>query len=153
MKQNTNKLFKGSAVAMAVAGMLSGAQVTADETKTEAVSTTELAHCYNVNKCKGHNDCKTAENACAGQSSCKGQGFVEMSTKACADVGGELKDKVRGTVKTADLTQCYNVNICKGHNDCKTAENACAGHSACKGQGFVNISAKSCENIGGKVGA
>jgi len=47
---------------------------------------------------------------------------------------------------------CYGVNKCKGHNDCKTAKNACKGHTSCKGQGFVSVSAKACDHLGGKVG-
>ncbi|MCK5191938.1 MAG: hypothetical protein KAI44_04430 [Methylococcales bacterium] len=47
-------------------------------------------HCYGVNVCKGHNDCKTAANACKGQAACKGQGFVSISEKACADIGGTV---------------------------------------------------------------
>lgn len=47
---------------------------------------------------------------------------------------------------------CYGVNKCKGHNDCKTASNACKGHASCKGQGFVTMSAKACDHLGGKVG-
>ena len=48
--------------------------------------------------------------------------------------------------------QCYGVNKCKGHNDCKTASNACKGHASCKGQGFVMMSKHACEEIGGSVG-
>ncbi len=47
---------------------------------------------------------------------------------------------------------CYGVNKCKGHNDCKTASNACKGMSSCKGQGFVSMSARACDEVGGKVG-
>ncbi len=47
--------------------------------------------------------------------------------------------------------QCYGVNKCKGHNDCKTAMNACAGHGKCKGQGFVMMSKKACDHIGGST--
>ena len=47
---------------------------------------------------------------------------------------------------------CYGVNKCKGHNDCKTANNACKGHASCKGQGFVAVSARACDHLGGKVG-
>jgi len=47
---------------------------------------------------------------------------------------------------------CYGVNKCKGHNDCKTASNACKGHGSCKGMGFVSVSAKACDHLGGKVG-
>ncbi len=47
---------------------------------------------------------------------------------------------------------CYDVNKCKGHNDCKTAKNDCKGHASCKGQGFVSVSAKACDHLGGTVG-
>ncbi len=47
---------------------------------------------------------------------------------------------------------CYGVNKCKGHNDCKTASNACKGQSSCKGQGFVSVSSKACDHLGGKTG-
>jgi hypothetical protein len=43
--------------------------------------------------------------------------------------------------------------VCKGHNDCKTAENACKGQAVCKGHGFVALSAKTCEDIGGSIGS
>lgn len=54
--------------------------------------------------------------------------------------------------KMAKNVHCYDVNKCKGHNDCKTAENKCKGHAKCKGHGFVSMSAKACDHIGGKVG-
>lgn len=60
-----------------------------------------------------------------------------------------------GVVAAPSATEqvhCYGVNQCKGHNDCKTAENACAGHAVCKGHGFVVMSEKACGDIGGDVG-
>ncbi|MFT7583332.1 MAG: hypothetical protein ACI9MR_005019, partial [Myxococcota bacterium] len=127
-----------------------------DTAPTEAAqkaTTADLVHCYNVNICKGHNDCKTAANGCAGHASCKGSGFIALPSKSCADVGGAIKDEWVGKISTADLTHCYNVNVCKGHNDCKSATNSCAGHASCKGQGFVAAPAKSCADLGGEVGA
>jgi len=53
---------------------------------------------------------------------------------------------------SSNKVHCYGVNKCKGHNDCKTASNACKGHASCKGQGFVSVSAKACDHLGGKVG-
>ena len=47
---------------------------------------------------------------------------------------------------------CYGVNKCKGSNDCKSASSACKGKASCKGQGFVSMSKKACDAIGGKVG-
>ena len=54
---------------------------------------------------------------------------------------------------TVEMSHCYGVNVCKGHNDCKTAENACKGQAVCKGHGFVALSAKACGDIGGSVGS
>lgn len=155
MKQNTKTKFQGAAIAAAVAALMGSAPVSADNssTKTASGNAVEMGHCYGVNKCNGHNDCKTADNACKGQASCKGHGFVAMSTATCDDVGGTIKDDWRGAVNTAELTHCYGVNVCKGHNDCKTAENACKGHAVCKGHGFVALSAATCDDIGGKVGS
>jgi hypothetical protein len=155
MSQNTKAKFQGAAVALAVAGLMGCTAVSAESTsKTAAVNSNvaEMAHCYGVNKCNGHNDCKTAENACKGQAACKGHGFVAMSEKTCDDIGGTVKDDWRAAVNTAELTHCYGVNVCKGHNDCKTAENACKGQAACKGHGFVALAAQTCEDVGGTVG-
>ena len=118
---------------------------------TTAVVSADLIHCSGVNVCGGHNDCKTADNACAGQASCKGTGFVGMPAKACADVGGSQKDSWTGSIAKADLVHCSGVNICGGHNDCKTADNACAGQASCKGTGFVAAPEKACKDIGGTV--
>jgi len=79
------KKTTGLALAVAAAGLMGC--VNSADTKP---ASTELVHCYGVNKCGGHNDCKTADNACKGQASCKGQGFVAVTAKACADVGGTI---------------------------------------------------------------
>ena len=141
----------GNALAIAAAGLLGCLSVTA-ASAAEPAATTDLVHCYGVNGCNGHNDCKTAENACAGQAECKGHGFVAMPSKSCGDIGGKLNDDWKGSIVVADLQHCYDVNICKGHNDCKTAENACAGQASCKGTGFVAMAAKACGDVGGKIG-
>lgn len=152
------KKVTGSALAMAVAGLAGCASATSPNSTSDAqakvdTNTVDAVHCYDVNVCKGHNDCKTAENACAGHATCKGEGFVSAPVKSCSDMGGKVKDSARYKIASADLVHCYGANICKGHNDCKTAENACAGHGACKGQGFIALPAKSCGDVGGKVGA
>ena len=146
------KTASGVALAMAAAGLMGCQSNASTSSAASATSSTDLAHCYGVNACGGHNDCKTAANACKGQAKCKGTGFVAMPTKACADVGGTVKDTWRGSVAKADLSHCLGVNVCKGHNDCKTATNACKGHASCKGQGFVSMPAKACTDIGGKPG-
>ncbi|WP_420590526.1 hypothetical protein [Bacterioplanoides sp.] len=153
MNKKAQNLLSGAALAVAVAGLAGCATNSTDSASATPAGSTDLVHCYGVNVCKGHNDCGTANNSCSGQASCKGTGFVGMPSKACADVGGEQKDDWKGSVSKADLVHCYGVNICKGHNDCKTANNACGGHASCKGTGFVTTTAKSCADIGGKEGA
>lgn len=157
MNNIAKRTLTGSSLALAAASLVACVSNNNGPTPSSAAklaqNTTDLAHCYDVNICKGHNDCKTANNACGGQASCKGTGFVAMPTKACGDVGGKVKDAWRGSVAKTDLIHCYGANICKGHNDCKTANNACAGQASCKGTGFVAIPAKACADIGGSEGA
>jgi hypothetical protein len=138
---------------MAAAGLVACGTQSSNQSAAVPATTTDLVHCYGVNVCKGHNDCKTATNACAGQASCKGEGFVAMPSKSCGDIGGKVSNEWLGSVAKADLSHCYGVNICKGHNDCKSATNACAAKASCKGHGFVVAPAKSCTDVGGKVGA
>jgi hypothetical protein len=152
MNSKLKTKLTGTALALAAAGLVSCANA-GSSSPAAGAATTDLVHCYGVNACNGHNDCKTAENACAGHATCKGHGFVAMPSKSCADIGGSTKDEWKGSVAVADLSHCYNVNVCKGHNDCKTADNACAGHATCKGTGFVAMGSKACGNVGGKVGA
>lgn len=151
MNKLINPTLSGVALAMAAAGCASNDSAVGSVSADAA--STDLVHCYGVNVCGGHNDCATDDHACAGQGSCKGTGFVGMPSKACSDVGGEVKDSWRGSIAKADLVHCYGVNVCGGHNDCATAEHACAGQGSCKGTGFVAIPSKSCGDIGGKVGA
>jgi len=147
------KMFTGAAMAMMVAGVVgcnSSLHANSTAGSIPATSTTvNLVHCYGVNACNGHNDCKTANNACAGKASCKGHGFVTMPSKACMDVGGKVNDRWVGTQPAADLVKCNNVNICGGHNDCKTANNACAGKGSCRGTGYVFMNDKACADVGG----
>jgi len=143
--------FSGVVLALAAAGLAAGCQA-AGGTKTAAATEVDLVECHGVNACAGHNDCKSATNACAGHASCKGHGWVAMPAKACGDVGGTVVDKAHGAIAKADLIHCSGVNVCAGHNDCKTANNACKGHAKCKGTGFVATTAKACKDIGGTTG-
>ncbi len=67
----------------------------------------------------------------------------------CADYGTR-SDRMAAADETV---HCYGVNKCKGYNDCKTASNACKGMASCKGQGFVNMSAHACTEVGGTIGS
>ncbi len=149
-----NKVFPkktGVVLAMAAAGLVHSGPLFAEGHAKGGEA--DLVHCYGVNICGGHNDCKTADNSCSGQATCKGTGFVAMPSKACADVGGKNKDDWVGQISKSDLIHSNGVNICKGQNDCKSADNASAGQASCKGTGFVAAPAKSCADIGGEQGA
>lgn len=53
----------------------------------------------------------------------------------------------------AGKVQCFGINSCKGHGDCKTAANACKGQNSCKGHGFLLERSKhACLKLGGKLG-
>lgn len=151
MKAQALPMMSGTALALIAAGLVSTMATSPAQAGTAKKVT--LQHCAGVNSCKGHNDCGTATNACKGQGSCKGQGFVVATSAACANIGGNIVD-AKKSVKVAASSQihCMGANVCKGHNDCKTAANACKGHGACKGQGFVALPASSCSNIGGTAG-
>ncbi len=149
MKKNKLPAVSGVALAITAASLVSGCSSSGGH-HPESAATVDLVKCSGVNQCKGHNDCKTSANQCAGHAVCKGHGFVLMPAKACSDVGGKPDSAVHHSVSKADLIHCHGVNVCKGHNDCKTANNACAGHAVCKGQGFVATTKKSCSDIGGK---
>ena len=145
MKKSTQTALTGVAIALVMAGISTSVQA-----KSSKSSATEKVHCYNVNKCKGHNDCKTGKNGCKGQASCHGTGFVTMPAKACTDVGGTIKQRTKIYAKRSDLTSCYGVNTCKGHNDCGGKNHNCKGHASCKGTGFVLMTKDACKDIGGK---
>jgi hypothetical protein len=49
------------------------------------------------------------------------------------------------------LVKCYGVNKCKAHSKCKTAKNDCKGKNACKGQGFMMMTPKKCDKMGGST--
>lgn len=79
---------------------------------------------------------------------------VALAVAAASMLGGCYSNSSKSELASADETvHCYGVNKCKGYNDCKTAGNACKGMASCKGQGFVNMSAHACSEVGGKAGA
>ena len=84
---NTPMKMTGIAIATVAAGLfaLNGPVSAADNGAAETV------HCAGVNACKGMSSCKTADSSCAGQNSCKGKGYVEMSKKACQQIGGKVE--------------------------------------------------------------
>lgn len=71
----------------------------------------------------------------------------------CQGTGGtaSASSTTNTTSAKVDLVECHGVNVCAGHNDCKTADNKCAGHASCKGQGWLAMPAGACKDVGGKV--
>lgn len=152
MKTHSIPAFSGMALAMMAASMAMSSPASAGS-KSKPAASVDLVHCSGVNQCKGHNDCKTADNACKGLGSCKGKGFVVASAAACGNIGGTAIDPGQGvSVAAKSQVQCFGINACKGHNDCKTADNACKGQGSCKGKGFVTLPAATCGNVGGSTG-
>jgi uncharacterized membrane protein len=41
--------------------------------------------------------------------------------------------------------KCEGVNSCKGHGDCKTAQNSCKGQNGCAGKGFQMMTQEECD--------
>jgi len=76
-----------------------------------------------------------------------------LALAAASMIGCASNTASNESAGTSNNVHCYGVNKCKGHNDCKTAENACKGHAKCKGHGFISLSASACENVGGTVGS
>ena len=81
--------LSGIALATVAAGLF--AMNIAANAGEEKSAGSEMVHCTGVNSCKGHSSCKGADHSCAGQNSCKGKGFVEMSKKACEQIGGKAE--------------------------------------------------------------
>ncbi|MEO1889483.1 MAG: hypothetical protein ABGX33_06170 [Cycloclasticus sp.] len=78
---------------------------------------------------------------------------IALAIAAAAMMGTTVATASPDSSKSASqMVHCYGVNKCGGHNDCKTASNACMGKASCKGTGYVKVSEKACDDIGGKVG-
>ena len=41
--------------------------------------------------------------------------------------------------------KCEGVNSCKGHSECKSAQNDCKGKNSCSGKGFMMMSRADCD--------
>jgi uncharacterized membrane protein len=48
--------------------------------------------------------------------------------------------------------KCEGVNSCKGHGDCKTAQNDCKGQNSCGGKGFLMMTKAECDAAKAKAG-
>lgn len=67
---------------------------------------------------------------------------------AAAPLTASAQDEDLGVDDTIE-GKCWGVNSCKGHSSCKGATNACQGQNSCKGNGFLILSLRSCEEVGG----
>jgi hypothetical protein len=48
--------------------------------------------------------------------------------------------------------KCEGVNSCKGHSDCKSAQNDCKGKNSCAGKGFLTMTKAECDAAKAKAG-
>lgn len=87
------KTFKTGAAIASAAAMLALTGLATTAPAQAAGKTAKAQPCYGVNSCKGTSDCKSGTHDCKGQNDCKGQGFKDLSTKACAKMGGSLTPK------------------------------------------------------------
>jgi hypothetical protein len=153
MSMNILSKFSGASLALMAASLANSAEMAATGSKMAASDSVELVHCAGLNTCAGVNDCKSATNECKGQASCHGQSFTLASKASCDNMGGKIVDPGKtATAAASSQVHCMGANMCKGHNDCKTADNACKGQGSCKGKGFVALPAASCKAVGGKAG-
>jgi uncharacterized membrane protein len=47
------------------------------------------------------------------------------------------------------LVHCHAINACRGNGNCKTVEHKCQGQNECKGQSWVPVTKKICDQLGG----
>lgn len=45
--------------------------------------------------------------------------------------------------------KCYGVNSCRGQSDCRTAHSSCRGLNSCRGLGYVGLTSRVCDQVGG----
>ncbi|WP_242138771.1 hypothetical protein [Sphingomonas sp. TREG-RG-20F-R18-01] len=70
---------------------------------------------------------------------------------AIAGVASVSPAQAAGAHASGKVQPCYGVNSCKGQSDCKSGTHECKGQNDCKGQGFKDLSAKSCAKMGGSL--
>lgn len=74
---------KKTLMAAALAGLILGAGVSAQDKPQEK------GKCFGINACSGKSECAGAGHSCAGMNSCKGKGWVKMIEKDCKTKGGK----------------------------------------------------------------
>jgi hypothetical protein len=95
--------YLGSTLALAVAGFIASASLSATAGDTPAATMT--VRCVGINSCKGTGSCSTASNGCKGTNSCKGKGVTMVSTeKECTDKKGTIAMAAATTTTTTTTT-------------------------------------------------
>lgn len=77
-------------------------------------------------------------------------GSVLAATAAALILGGLVTAVPTAKADDMKLGHCVGANSCKGLSSCKSASNSCKGLNSCKGQGFVELTADQCKQVGGK---
>ena len=97
----------GSTLALAVAGLIASASLSATAGDAPAKTTTAATmtvRCMGINSCKGTGACSTAANGCHGANSCKGKGVTMVATeKECTDKKGTVAVVEKTTTTTPTM--------------------------------------------------
>ena len=110
-------------VAAAVAGILAGSRLRADEPSASPEASRPRHVCQGLNQCKGQGGCAhgCSGHGCQGKNDCKGKG-------GCAAAVAKHK--------------CAGSNSCKGFGGCAKGDKGCAGLNTCKGKGGCEVPLK-----------
>ena len=78
---------------------------------------------------------------------------VTLATAAAAlFLSGAAMTAAPNQAQAADGVKCMGINSCKGHGECKTANNECKGLNGCKGKGWITVgTAEECADKGGTL--
>ena len=80
-----NRRQFASTLGAAVAGIVAGKALLADDKPAAAKDAAKDHACAGKNDCKGKGGCKTADHECAGKNDCKGKGGCASPAKKKAD--------------------------------------------------------------------
>ena len=73
------------------------------------------------------------------------KGAVLAAAAAAAFVLGAGNSALADHHEKSEKVHCEGVNACKGHSECKTAQNECGGLNSCKGKGWVSMTSEECD--------
>ena len=110
-------------LAAAVAGLVSGARIAAQDSPAPATTKAPKHVCQGLNACKGQGGCAhgCSNHGCHGKNDCKGKG---------------------GCAAEAAKHACKGQNACKEIGGCASGDRGCAAKNSCKGKGGCEVPLK-----------